>query len=155
MDMKELREKHPELAQALIDEGKKVGAAAELTRVIGCLDAAIPGYEAIAREKALGGTTTPGDTALAINAAQKADLVAAHKKSQEGGPDPLPGGGDPEALEAEAAKKKAEEDKNRKAEKSPKDWTDRINAHIAKAETEGRKLSAAQAAAELRQQDKE
>jgi capsid assembly protease len=155
MDLKELREKHPELAQALNDEGQKAGAAAELTRVIGCLDAAIPGYEALARESALDGKSTPGETALKINSAQKADLSAAYKKTQEGGPAPLPDGGDPQALDAEAAKKKADEAKAKNAEPTSKDWTDRIIAHIAKAEAEGRKLSAAQAAAELRQQDKE
>ena len=152
----------PELLTTLHAEG----AAAELTRVKGCLNAAIPGYDAIAREAALDGKSTPGEAALdgkstpgeaalAINAAQKADLSAAYEKTQKGGPLPIPAAGDPEAIEAEAAGKKAETEKQKHAEKSPKQWADRITAHITKAATEGRTLSAAQAAAELRQQDKE
>jgi ClpP class serine protease len=155
MDLKELREQHPELAQALLEEGRAEGRAQELDRVKGCLGAAILGYEEQAKALALDGKTTPGEAALAINSAHNADLKAAQAKAEKGGPEPLPNAGDSEALEAEEARKKAEAEKNKNAEPSAQDWTDRINAHIAKAEGEGRKLSAAQAAAELRKQDEE
>ena len=152
MDLKELREKHPEAAQALIDEGQKAGAAAELSRVIGCLDASIPGYEDLARSAALDGKSTPGETALTINAAQKADLSAAYARTQAGGPDPIPTAGDPEALEIEAAKKAAA---SKTPDRSSQEWAAAINETITKAATGGRKLSVAQAAAELRKQEKE
>nr|WP_320132339.1 S49 family peptidase [uncultured Holophaga sp.] len=156
MNLQELRDQHPDLAQAMFDEGAKAGASAELARVKGCFAAALVGYEDMAQAFALDGQTQPGDAALAINAQANADLKAEHKKTQEGGPVPLPNAGDPEAQEASAAKK-AQEEKDKKAaeQQDPKVWATRINAHIEQAKAEGRTLSAAQAAAELRQQDKE
>jgi signal peptide peptidase SppA len=107
----QLQAEAPDLLTALLDEGKALGRADELARVKGCLDASKPGYEAIALEKALDGHTAPGDAALAIIATEKADLAAARAKAEKGGPSPLPTAGDPEAIEAEAAARKAEEEK--------------------------------------------
>lgn len=151
MDLKELREQHPELAKALVEEGRAEGRAQELDRVKGCLDAALLGHEDLARTLALDGKTTPGEAALQINGAENALLRTARDKK---GPEPLPNAGDAEAIEAEADRKKAEAAK-KPAEPSSLDWGNRITAHITKAAAEGRKLTAAQAGDELRKQDEE
>ena len=153
MDLKELREQHPELAQALLDEGRAEGRAQELARVKGCLDASKPGYEGIALEKALDGQTAPGDAAMAVIAAEKTDLKAAKAKTEKG-PDPLPSAGDPESIEAENRRKEAEAKAKTQTMTGP-EWGARINTHIEQAKAEGRTLTAAQAAAELRKQDEE
>lgn len=153
MDLKELREQHPELAKALVDEGRAEGRAEELARVKGCLDASKPGYESLALEKALDGQTAPGDAAMAVIAAEKTDLKAAKAKTEKG-PDPLPSAGDPESIEAENRRKEAEAKAKTQTMTGP-EWGARINTHIEQAKAEGRTLTAAQAAAELRKQDEE
>lgn len=112
MDLQELREKHPEIANALLDEGRAQGAASERIRIKGCLDTAIPGYEELAHSAAFDGKSSPAEAALAINAAEKTDLKAAYEKTQSGGVKPLPQGGDPDRSDALSAAKKAEDEKS-------------------------------------------
>ena len=138
----------PELLTAILAEGEAKGAAAELDRVKGCLDASMPGYEAEATAFALDGKTSPGAAAQSIIASQKNDLKAAKAKT-ESGVKPVPGGEDPQAVEdAGAAAKRADAAKDGKPVDA-KEFAAQITAHVAKAATEGRTLTAAQAAAEL------
>jgi len=108
----------PDLLNALQAEGKAEGAvsgaAAELARVKGCLDASILGYEALATSLALDGKTTPGEAAIAVLAKQKADLSAAHANATDAskGAPVLPPSGDAAAAEADAARVQAEADAN-------------------------------------------
>ena len=116
----QLEAEAPELLKSILAEGnaqglaqgKTEGAASELARVKGCLAAGIPGYDKLALEAALDGKTQPNDAAASIIAAQKVDLSAAQKLAETGGPKPLPGAADPEAIEAETAKKAAEATKD-------------------------------------------
>ena len=101
-------------APDLLESLKAEGRAEENARVKGCFGASILGYEDLARSLALDGKTSPGEAALAINAAHNADLQAARNKAEKGGPAPLPSTGDPAAAEAEAQRKKAEEEAARK-----------------------------------------
>ena len=106
MDLNELRDKHPELAQALTD----AAATAERQRIQGCMDATIPGYEDQALAMAFDGKTSPGDCARAINAACRKDMQThrAETTSPSAGPAPLPTAGDPALLEAAIAAEKTE-----------------------------------------------
>lgn len=149
----QLQAEAPELLNTILADGQAQGRAEELARVTGCRDAAIFGYEKAALEMAFDGKTTPAQATAAINALADADLKAAAEASGRG-PTPATAGHDAEALEAEESRKKAEA-KEKPADPSAKDWTDRITAHMTKAAAEGRKLTSAQAAHELRKQDEE
>lgn len=106
MTLEELREKHPEIAQALALEG----ATAERARIQGCLDATLPGYEDQVLALAFDGKTSPGDCALAINAAHRRDLAAQRvaTTAPTAGPAALPTAGDPALADAQSAQAKAE-----------------------------------------------
>lgn len=137
----------PELLTALQAEAEAKGSTAENERVKGCLAASVLGYEALAHDFALDGKTQPGAAALAINAAVNADLGAAKAKAEKGS-DPLPGAEDAQALEDEAARKRAEAAKSQQ----PADahaLAAQITAHVAKAAAEGRTLTSGQALTEL------
>lgn len=73
---------------AKADAFREEGAAAERARIQGCLDAALPGHEALARELAFDGKTTPGDAALKINAAEREKKVKVHKDLKADAPNP-------------------------------------------------------------------
>jgi len=126
MNLTELREKHPELAKALVEEGKAEGrvegAAQELTRVKGCLGASLQGYEQVALEAALDGVTQPGDAALKVVAAQRADLAAAHQRSTSGGVKPMPSIEDPLVTDAADAKRLAEENAAKQSQDPKTRW---------------------------------
>lgn len=139
----------PELLNSLLDEGKAQGRSDELTRVKGCLDTSLPGYEKQALALALDGKTQPADAALAINTQQKADMNAAYAKTTTGGLQPLPGAADP--VEADA-KKAADEAAKKAAEEKPKDAhtiANEIRAYQTAEASKGRVLTTEQAAAEL------
>lgn len=134
----------PELLTTLQAEG----AAQELDRVKGCLDASMPGYEALALEMALDGKTQPGAAAQAIITANKADLSKAGVEARKGA-EPLPNAGDAQAIEADEAKKKAYE------KKEPKDaqaHAREIKDYQAAQKAKGRSITAAQASRELEAQ---
>lgn len=58
--------------QADLDAARKAGADAERERILGIEKAAMPGHEAIVAAHKADATKTPGDTALAIIAAENA-----------------------------------------------------------------------------------
>ena len=89
----------PDLLKAIQEESKaeglKEGSAKELSRVKGCLEAALPGYEDMALALALDGQTEPAAAAVKVNAALKADMNAAKANAEKSGPKPVPGNDDP------------------------------------------------------------
>lgn len=152
----QLQAENPDLLNALLEEGKAQGRAAEQARATGCRDAAVLGYEKLALQLAFDGQTSPAEAAQKINAAVNADLQAAAEKAGKGA-EAVEAGHDPEAIEADARNKEAaaQAAKNKTENLSGADWGARITAHIEQAKAEGRTLTAAQAAAELRKQDEE
>lgn len=118
MDLKTLKEKHPEVAQALIDEGFAAGkadghsagvlagATAERERILAVEAAALPGHgELIAKLKA-DGTTSGDQAAAAVIAAEKTKrgvtLQALHADAPAPAPATVSTEGDAEARQAEA-----------------------------------------------------
>lgn len=102
VDVAYLKANHPDLAAALIAEGKaeakaeakadveaarKAGADAERERILGIEKAALPGHEAIVAAHKADATKTPADTAMAIIEAEKAtrssQLAALDKDEQQ------------------------------------------------------------------------
>lgn len=79
----ELKEKHPDLAQAIAGEAmakaKAEGAQGERERIRGVYAAALPGHDDLVEAMAWDGKTTPGEAALAINAAERQAQRAAIK----------------------------------------------------------------------------
>ena len=131
MDKEQFKAEHPELYEAVIAEGEancktkfdkelvEQGAAAERARIQGCLDAALPGHEALARELAFDGKTTPGDAALKINAAEREKKVKVHTNLKADAPAPAQASQEKEkpAVDADAPvedRAKAEWDKDSK-----------------------------------------
>lgn len=86
MTKEQLKQDHPDLYQAILDEGAAAvdlaaataaGAAAELDRIKAVKAQSIPGHEALVEQLALDGTSTAAAAALAIVAAEKAQRTAA------------------------------------------------------------------------------
>lgn len=67
MDIATLREKHPEIVAALMQEG----ASAERARIQGCEDAVLAGHESLVDGMKYDGKSTGADVALAIIGAEK------------------------------------------------------------------------------------
>lgn len=145
----QLQGESPDLLNALLQEG----ATNERARIQGCLDAALPGHEALVKTLAFDGKTTPGEAAQAVCAAERKVLASAGSDLQTGAPKPLPGAGDPGAAEAERARAEAESSKP-KAE-SAQDFAARITAHMTAEAQRGRRITADQAATELQAKGKE
>jgi capsid assembly protease len=76
MNRAELAAQHPELLQAILNEGITTGvaqgAAQECARIKGVEAALIPGHEALIASLKFDGKSTAGDAALAVNAAERA-----------------------------------------------------------------------------------
>lgn len=77
MDRKELEQQHPALFAQLQSEFTAAGAAAERTRINGVRATLVPGHEALVEQLAFDGKSTPGEAALAVNAAVRAAHTAA------------------------------------------------------------------------------
>lgn len=110
----------PELLQAVLAEGHQLGAAAELSRIKGVLDATLPGHEDLAKQLAFDGKTNAGEAALAMVAAEKRLCQARLTDLTNLAPPAMAGGGDPLALEAAAAKAKAEKEAAEQADPKAK-----------------------------------
>lgn len=86
MTIETIKEKHPEIAAALIAEGAK----AENERIASCEAATLPGHEAIVNAMKLDGKSTGADVALAIIAEEK-KIRANHLDAfKANAPAPLP-----------------------------------------------------------------
>lgn len=108
MDLKTLKEKHPEVAQALIDEGYAAGkaegtvsgATAERERILAVESVALPGHgELIAKLKADGKTTGP-EAAAAIIAAERAKRGVILANLHQDAPAPVPAAASAEGAQA-------------------------------------------------------
>lgn len=67
----QLAAESPELLQALLSEGRALGASDERTRIQAVEDALIPGHEALIAGLKFDGKTSGGEAALAVLAAEK------------------------------------------------------------------------------------
>lgn len=90
MDLKALKEKHPDLYASVIKEGEKsgmqAGIAAEVARVQAVNAALIPGHEELIATLAADGTTTGAEAALAVNKAERDLRVTAHEGIKKDSP---------------------------------------------------------------------
>lgn len=109
MDLKTLKEKHPELVAAITDEAtagftdqltaaRTEGAKAEQARIAEVRAQAIPGHEPLIEALAADGKSTGADAAMAIVAAEKALRAKAAIEANTGNP-PVPPIGDQQAAE--------------------------------------------------------
>lgn len=78
----------PELLQAILDEGKAAGAAAERERIQAVEGQLIPGHEALINTLKFDGRSTGGDAAMAVNAAERKLRTAAAQAAQNEAPKP-------------------------------------------------------------------
>lgn len=96
MNLEQLRAQHPELAQALVDEGyakgkaegASEGAAAERQRIQDVEAQAMPGHEQLIAELKFDGKTSGAEAALQVVAAEKAKNGAALAQIKADAPDP-------------------------------------------------------------------
>ncbi len=111
MDLKTLKEKHPEVAQALIDEGfaagkaegRTEGATAERERILAVEAQAMPGHEALVAALKADGKTTAPEAAVQVLAAERAKGAARLQALRKDGPDPAPAAASPSGDAGEAA----------------------------------------------------
>ena len=90
MTIEELKGSNHDLYQAVLDEGKAVGAQAERDRIAEVRALATPGHEALVEQMAFDGKSTGADVALAIVAAEKALRAAAEKSIIDEAPPVVP-----------------------------------------------------------------
>lgn len=72
MDVQTLKAEHPDVAEALINEGKQIGATAERERIKAVEAQAMPGHEALIDTLKFDGKTSGPDAAVQVLAAEKA-----------------------------------------------------------------------------------
>lgn len=133
MDLKTLREKHPELAQALIDEGfaagkvegRTEGAAVERQRIQDVEAQAMPGHGELIAALKFDGKATGPEAAVQILAAEKAKNGKALEQLRADAPKPAPAAASVtgDAAEAAAAAEAAlplEERAKKQFERDPK-----------------------------------
>ncbi len=70
-------------------EGEKIGAKAELARVLAVQAQSQPGHEELIAKMVADGKSTPGEAAQAVIAAQKEKLAAGLKALKDDAPDPV------------------------------------------------------------------
>lgn len=86
LTIESLRDKHPEIAQALINEG----ANAEMKRIQDCESASLPGHETIVDAMKFDGESQASDVALAIVEAEKTIRAKHLKDFSANAPESLP-----------------------------------------------------------------
>lgn len=103
MDLATLKKEHPDLAQALIDEGfaagkadgEQTGATNERARILGIEAHSMPGHEALIATLKADGKTTPDQAAGQVLAAEKGKLAATAKDLAAEAPAPVPAAAEP------------------------------------------------------------
>lgn len=132
MDLKTLRETHPELAQALIDEGhaaglitgRTEGATAERQRIQDVEAQAMPGQEDLVKTLKFDGKTTGPEAAVKVLAAEKAKGGARLDELRADAPKPAPAAasdtGEHAAANADDQNLTIEERAKKKFEADPK-----------------------------------
>lgn len=89
MDRATLASEHPELLNAILNEGRVAGATAERERLAAIDGAAIPGHEALVAKLKSDGSVSAGDAALQILAAERTARVQAGAQRAAEAPQPL------------------------------------------------------------------
>lgn len=72
MDVQKLKAEHPDVAEALINEGKELGATAERDRIKSVEAQAMPGHEALIATLKFDGKTSGPEAAVQVLSAEKA-----------------------------------------------------------------------------------
>ncbi len=90
MTLEELRSGRPDLARALIDEGKAEGAKAELERIKAVEALNIPGHEALIAQLKFDGKTTGPEAAVQVLQAEQANQKKNLKTLETEAPNPAP-----------------------------------------------------------------
>lgn len=83
MDVQKLKAEHPDVAEALINEGKELGATAERERIKSVEAQSMPGHEALIATLKFDGKTSGPEAAVQVLAAEKSkkgDALAALRK---------------------------------------------------------------------------
>lgn len=140
MDLATLKKEHPDLAQALIQEGfaagkaegEQIGATNERTRILGIEANAMPGHETLIATLKADGKTSPDQAAGQILAAERSKLAKAAADLTSDAPDPVK----PSAEPTPAAKPQAG------------DIAARTEEIVGEAKAAGRDISYAAAAAQ-------
>jgi len=118
MDVQKLKAEHPAVAEALINEGKALGATAERERIQGVEAQSMPGHEALIATLKFDGKTTGPEAAVQVLAAEKAKkndrLEALRKDAQAAAVThaaaPAPGDEDEEDDDPDAEDDSADDD---------------------------------------------
>jgi capsid assembly protease len=140
MDLATLKKEHPDLAQALIEEGfaagksegEQLGATNERARILGIEAHAMPGHEALIATLKADGKTNPDQAAAQVLVAEKGKLKTAAAALASDAPLPVPAAAEP----ASAVKPQAN------------DIAVRAGAIVTEAKAAGRDVSYAAAAAQ-------
>lgn len=124
MDIATLKEKYPDVAKALIDEGHAAGAQAERARIQSVEAQAMPGHDALITQLKFDGKTTGPEAAVQVLAAEREKGAKRLADLRADAPAPAPAqasaSGDP-AAEAAAAQA-AEEANLTIEERSKRQW---------------------------------
>ena len=122
MDLKTLKENHPDLVAEIVQEAQadmqtkvatataeatKLGAQQERDRIAGVRAQSIPGHEALVAQLEMDGTSTGADAALAIVAAEKLARQQQGAEFLAGGSPPVPPSGDGDGQRAQATMKRS------------------------------------------------
>lgn len=148
--VEQLKEEHPEVANALIAEGfaagKAEGAEGERKRIQEVEAQAMPGHEELIASLKFDGKTTGAEAAVAVLKAEKERKAQHLEKLRADAPKAVPDAHADEAAEAAAAAA----DKGASAEKiNPHEVATKARAYQAEMATKGIKVSAAEAVAHV------
>lgn len=102
MNLEELRAAHPDLCAALIAEGRALGAADELARVLAVQAQSYPGHEKLIAQFVADGKTTGPEAAVAILSAERATNAGRLDALRAEAPAPVPHAAAPDAQPAAA-----------------------------------------------------
>lgn len=133
-----IKAEHPDVAAALVAEGREEGARAERERISGIEAMAMPGYEKIVADAKADGKSTGADVAAKIVTAQKAEGAERLEQMRAAAPTPVPAAAHP----VDAPVRKHE----------PRAVAAAAQAYIAEQSAKGVKVSAAEAVAHATKQ---
>lgn len=169
MDVNELKEKFPAVAQALVDEGRKTGADDERARIQAVEDQTMPGHEALIGALKFDGKTTGPEAAVQVLSAERKKKSTVLENLRADASDsrvnhagaPAPGEEDDDEDDDKDAKKKADDDQGSASPKGGKpgkkamamnqvhDVAIKARALIDSEAKEGRRISTAEAVARV------
>jgi signal peptide peptidase SppA len=86
----QLEAEAPDVLAAILAEGAAAGANAERERIQGIEAQLIPGHEALIGKLKFDGSSTPGDAAMAVNAAERGLRISNARALADDAPQPVP-----------------------------------------------------------------